>query len=93
MYEFVKFNFISNVGFCKILNVRALLVFPYFQISFTDVKEISDFLHIQLTDRNFQFELYCLWGLLDFEKQIFYLLKPPITILGMSPLTYLSLMS
>lgn len=57
MNEFENLSFVADVDFGEVFDVRAKFVLSDFEIAFTHIKKIPDFLHIELEDWNFQLVL------------------------------------
>ena len=49
--------FIADIVFSEVLDEAALLVLPDLEVVLADVQQIPDLLHVELEDRNFEFEL------------------------------------
>lgn len=48
MNKLEEFSFITDIDFSDILNIRAKFVLSNFKVIFGNIKQISDFFHIEL---------------------------------------------
>lgn len=48
MNKLEEFSFITYIDFSDILNIRAKFVLSNFKVIFCNIKQISDFFHIEL---------------------------------------------
>ena len=55
--ELENLRLVPNVNLCQVFDVWSEFVFADFQIAFTNVKKITNFLHVQFEDGYFEFVL------------------------------------
>ena len=55
--EFGYFCSITDIDFSEVFDVRADFIFPDFEIAFSYVKKVTNFLHVELKNGDFQLEL------------------------------------
>lgn len=73
MNQLEKLGFVTDIDLSKILNIRPHFILPNFQVAFADIEQITNFLHVDLENWDFQFILNGICGFFNSQKKFFYL--------------------